>query len=383
MGFAEPEHQQLDTVLTRPWSTDMRTFRDRCWTNKTELVSLVHTKLTQAMIRGDSPDRVTKAIAEKFNVSKNKAGRLAMTESAYFSAQAQKDCFNNLDVKKYEVVATLDEKTCDICAPLDGMVFPMADYEPGVTANPFHPWCRCCTAPHFEDNDGERAARNADGEVYYVPANMKSPEWKKTFVDGGEKDGLKKIVRNGTIKSIDIDDMQILALGKNVDETVVQTIYDAIKPGEDNGEYFISDVFIGSLRGNGSGTPLLQIEPIQSGKMALLRLNINSDLVAGKTVSEIDDIIRKSSSTVATSLHEAVLHESGHAKLINGLSIKEIESLYNELKNKGLAGLSLIAEKDGAEAIAEIEVLLRRGEKISDDAKSLYEKHMKKEDDFR
>ena len=105
-----------------------------------------------------------------------------MTESAYFSAQAQKDCFRDLDVEKYEVVATLDEKTCDICAPLDGVVFPVPDYEPGVTANPFHPWCRCCTAPHFEDNDGERFARDKEGRGYYVPANMKYADWFQKYV---------------------------------------------------------------------------------------------------------------------------------------------------------------------------------------------------------
>ena len=32
--------------------------------------------------------------------------------------------------------------------------------------------------------DGERAARTADGKVYYVPANMNYTDWKKAFVDG-------------------------------------------------------------------------------------------------------------------------------------------------------------------------------------------------------
>lgn len=182
--------QQLQTVLSRPWSTDMRTFRDRCWTNKTELVGTLQTQLTQAIIRGDSPDKITKAIADRFNVSKNKAGRLAMTESAYFSSQAQKDCFNELDVEQYEIVSALDEHTCEICGGLDGKVFRMPDYEPGVTANPFHPWCRCCTAPYFDDNAGERAARNQEGQVYYVPANIKYPDWKNSFLDDGNKVGL-------------------------------------------------------------------------------------------------------------------------------------------------------------------------------------------------
>ncbi|MDD3020938.1 MAG: minor capsid protein [Alphaproteobacteria bacterium] len=188
--------KQLSTLLSKPWSTDGQTFRDRCWKNKTELVNTVQTNLVQSIIRGDGPDRATKAIAEKFRVGKNKAARLVMTESAYFSSQAQQNCFNELGVEQFEIIETLDSHTCEICADLDGKVFPMKDFEPGVTAPPFHPWCRGCTAPYFEDNDGERAARDQEGKVYYVPASMKYNDWKKSFVDGDNKEGLTEIVKN-------------------------------------------------------------------------------------------------------------------------------------------------------------------------------------------
>lgn len=50
----------------------------------------------------------------------------------------------------------------------------MKDYEAGVTAPPFHVWCRSTTAPYFEDDFGEvgeRAARDEEGNTYYVPAD--------------------------------------------------------------------------------------------------------------------------------------------------------------------------------------------------------------------
>ena len=59
------------------------------------------------------------------NVSRSAAGRLIMTESAYFSSVAQKDMFNELDVEKYRIVATLDNRTSEICSELDGKVFDM------------------------------------------------------------------------------------------------------------------------------------------------------------------------------------------------------------------------------------------------------------------
>lgn len=107
-----------------------------------------------------------------------------MTESAFFASASQKDCFSALGVKEYEIVATLDSHTSYICISLDHKVFKMSDYKPGITAPPFHCWCRSCTAPHFADNDdGMRAARGNNGKTYYVPANMKYPEWKAKYVD--------------------------------------------------------------------------------------------------------------------------------------------------------------------------------------------------------
>lgn len=40
---------------------------------------------------------------------------------------------------------------------------------------------------------GERAARDEDGETYCVPGNMTYKEWKKSFVDGGDKSKLQKV----------------------------------------------------------------------------------------------------------------------------------------------------------------------------------------------
>lgn len=115
-----------------------------------------------------------------------------MTEQAYFHAVAQQDAFKELDVEEFEIVATLDSHTSEICREMDGKHFPMSQYEAGVTAPPFHVWCRSVTVPYFEDNFiGERAARGTDGKTYYVPDNMKYSEWKESFV----ADSIKEITR--------------------------------------------------------------------------------------------------------------------------------------------------------------------------------------------
>lgn len=106
-----------------------------------------------------------------------------MTESAYLSAQGQLTAYRELGVDQVEIVETLDVHTCAVCQGLDGTILPLTAYDPGVTVPPFHPWCRGCTAPYFADNTGgERAARNQDGQTYYVPADMTYETWRETFV---------------------------------------------------------------------------------------------------------------------------------------------------------------------------------------------------------
>lgn len=170
----------IEKVLSRPWTLDKQTFSDRIWANKQALVNTVNTQITQMVMRGAAPDNAIKAIADRFKVSKSQAGRLVMTESAAFANEARKDCFKDLDVEKYIIVETLDGKTCDLCAQLDGKVYPMSEYAIGVTAPPFHPWCRGTTAPYFDDMDdiAERWARDPEtGKTYTVPGNMTYKQW--------------------------------------------------------------------------------------------------------------------------------------------------------------------------------------------------------------
>ena len=196
------DQKKLETLLSKPWTTDGRTFSDRIWLKKRELVGTIHKELTQGLLRGDSPQKITDAIKSRFKVSRYQAARLVNTETSYFNAVATKECYKDLDVEMVEIIETLDSHTCSICGGLDGKVIPISQYEPGVTVPPFHPNCRGTTAPAIDPKyAGERAARNANGDVYYVPGNMSYSEWKKTFVDNGSKDGLTLATIGSIIKN--------------------------------------------------------------------------------------------------------------------------------------------------------------------------------------
>ena len=191
-NFATLNDKLIEKVVNKPWLDDGKNFSDRIWGNKTQLINQLHTSLSQMCITGSRPDKAISQIASKMNVSKANAGRLVMTESAYFSSTAQKECFKELDVERYEIVATLDGHTSDICQEMDGKVFKMSEYEEGVTAPPFHVNCRSCTAPYFDDefaNEGERIARDEEDDTYYVPEEIKYKDWKRIYVDN-------KLVKN-------------------------------------------------------------------------------------------------------------------------------------------------------------------------------------------
>lgn len=194
VGFAVDrlDENTLSKIINKPWAVDGYNFSKRIWTNKEKLIGELHSSLTRNIITGADPAKAIKEIKSKMGVSSNAAGRLIMTESAYFGSVAQKDMLNNLDVEKYEIVATLDSKTSEICRSLDGKVFDMKDYQAGVTAPPFHPYCRTTTAPYFDDweelgIDRERVARNDKGKNYFVDGNMTYKEWEKQFVNNNDK----------------------------------------------------------------------------------------------------------------------------------------------------------------------------------------------------
>lgn len=212
------DQNKLSKIVNKPWAVDEKNFSERIWGNKTKLINELHNELTKMCLTGKSPDESIKYLSKKFNTSKAQAGNLIMTENAYFSQLAQKDCFNALDVEKYEIVATLDSHTSEICKEQDGKVYNMKDYQPGITAPPFHNYCRSTTVPHFDDDfdlEGERAARDEDGKTYYVSDKMKYDDWYKKYVQN--QSNLQNEAKNAKIKthSEKIQELQNILMDMN------------------------------------------------------------------------------------------------------------------------------------------------------------------------
>lgn len=229
--FSTLDDKTISKVINKPWGADGKNFSERIWGNRQKLVNELNTELTRNIMLGQDPQKAIDAIAKKMNTSKTNAGRLVMTEEAFFSSAAQKDCFNELDVEQFEIVATLDSHTSEICQDMDGKHFLMSQWEVGTTAPPFHVNCRSTTVPYFDDDFGsvgERAARGADGKTYFVPGNMKYKDWEKAFVDG-DKTGLQEASVSDTIsvqEQIADADTQIADLKKQFSDITEGYSYD-------------------------------------------------------------------------------------------------------------------------------------------------------------
>lgn len=177
--------RKVEKLLATPWTADSLTFSERIWgKHRPELVNFLNRELTQSVIRGENPQKLIDKVAKKFNTSKGVAGNTVMTESAFFSSVSQRDSFKELNVENYQISATLDYKTSEICQEMDRKVFKLSEYEIGVTAPPFHQRCRTCTVPYFNDEftkDNTRIARGRDGKTYYIPSTISYKEWRERF----------------------------------------------------------------------------------------------------------------------------------------------------------------------------------------------------------
>lgn len=195
------DQKQIEKIISKPWAVDGINFSSRIWNNKEKLIQTIHNELTQNVMIGGDVDKAIANIAKTMNTSKSNAARLVMTEGAYFHSVSQKDSYNATGVKKYQILATLDSRTSEICRTLDGEVYEVKDMEAGLTAPPFHVRCRSTTVPYFDDDfgvPGERAARDEEtGKTYYIPDNIKYSEWEQTFVNGGDKSAFEAVAYEG------------------------------------------------------------------------------------------------------------------------------------------------------------------------------------------
>lgn len=319
-----------------------------------------------------------------FKKAYNSAIRITRTEGHRIQNQAQMDTIKTAKSKGADVVkqwdSTLDGRTRDTHKRLDGQIREIDEpFEigglsamcPGDFGDPAEDCnCRCCMLQRakWALDESELKELQDRAEYFGLDKTKDFEDFKNKYLNAVEKSG-----NNDIIKSLDIDDYELVTYGKNIADDVNNAIIETMKQCENNGHFIISEISAKSIPKNQNGTPVLQIEPLPNG---LLQLNLNTDILAGRSLEEIDKMFKKTDDIVENSLADAIIHESGHAISISGKTIHEIEEMYEELSAIHIEGISVLALKDGAECLAELEVLRSRGVKVSDEIMKFYEKYM-------
>lgn len=128
--------------LLKPWTADGINFVDRIDIKSNQLIETLKKEITQAILRGESPDRITSVLSKRFNISINSAKNLINTESTRVVTEASFDAMKADVVREYEYCAIIDNRTSDICLGMNGRRFKITEFEIGVTAPPLHSHCR-------------------------------------------------------------------------------------------------------------------------------------------------------------------------------------------------------------------------------------------------
>ena len=139
----------VDTVWTGSAS-----YSQRIWDNTETLASYVAQDMSKALARGDSYQRIAKALEKRFvDVPQSSLMRLVYTEGTYVSRMAQAEELKREGFDSYTIQAVHDGRTCEQCHGVEGKTFRFEDMQVGVNFPPLHPYCRCQIAPAVDDWD--------------------------------------------------------------------------------------------------------------------------------------------------------------------------------------------------------------------------------------
>ena len=135
-SFSYIDNDMIKEILAFPWSG--RHYSQRLWSNRTKLKNAMVEELTQMLIQGKGVKETSKALSKRLDADLKNCIRLIQTEHGYFMEQASQKAYDELDIDKYKILATLDKRTSKICQDLDGEVFNVKDAVVGVNMPPFH-----------------------------------------------------------------------------------------------------------------------------------------------------------------------------------------------------------------------------------------------------
>lgn len=138
---------ELDEVLNMMWGADDLNWLKRLEADFDLWQVYIANDWKRSMLQGKHLDDVLKLLDKRFTSIEYVVNTLGLTESTAIGSLARRKIFTELGITKYQFYTKPDERRCETCGAMHGLVFPISAYEVGVTASPIHPRCRCWEVP--------------------------------------------------------------------------------------------------------------------------------------------------------------------------------------------------------------------------------------------
>ena len=136
-----------DDLLEESWGVDEATWLTRLKDDVALWVIYLGNDIKRSLLRRDNLNKVMEQIDKRFTTIEHVLTNLCVTESTAYGSISRRKVMKELGVVKYQFFTRADERTCDVCGSMHGLIFPISSYEVGVTASPLHPRCRCWEVP--------------------------------------------------------------------------------------------------------------------------------------------------------------------------------------------------------------------------------------------
>lgn len=145
-SFAQINPRTTDELIRYPWNG--ADFSSRLWKQKDHMLQVLSENITTMLIQGKNPQTLAKDFAKRFKTKEYEAYRLLHTESSFIIEQGTLAAYKEDGVEKYQILATLDNRTSEICRDEDGKIYDIDKVVVGVNYPPFHPFaepllCQC------------------------------------------------------------------------------------------------------------------------------------------------------------------------------------------------------------------------------------------------
>lgn len=178
-GFSTLDQRTIDQVMNARF--EGRNFSTRVWKNSDLLANKLKGSLAVAIANGQSIQKTAADFRNDFNVNQYYAERLIRTETNHFHNSAELEAYKEMGFEKFKFLATLDNRTSEICQEMDGKIFNVKDGIPGDNVPPLHPNCRSTIVPYFKGYEPEtRLYRDpATGKNKYT-YNVPYADWAET-----------------------------------------------------------------------------------------------------------------------------------------------------------------------------------------------------------